>query len=297
MKKKIFHEENLGYLFVLPALIFMVAIIGYPILYNFILSFQKVDVMTVGNSVREFVGFKNYTEVLKDPMLILTMRHTFFYTVMSIAFQFVLGFGFALFFNLNFRLSKFIRGLVMITWLMPITITGLSFKFMFSPSGGIINELLMRMNMLEKPMEWLLNGPSAMWSLIITNIWIGVPFNMILLTTGLSTISPSLYESASIDGAGWFSKLFHITIPSIRPAILSVLTLGFIYTFKVFDLVFVVTGGGPVNATEVLSTFSYRKSFSEFNFSTGATVANILFFILFLISIIYLRFVQEDEVM
>ena len=136
-----------------------------------------------------------------------------------------------------------------------------------------------------------------MWSLIITNIWIGIPFNMILLVTGLSTIPKSVYESASIDGTNWFQNIIYITIPLIKASILSVLTLGFINTFKVFDLVFIMTNGGPVNATEVLSTMSYRYSFDQFKFSMGSTVANVLCLILGVVTFIYISNVSKDEVM
>jgi multiple sugar transport system permease protein len=120
---------------------------------------------------------------------------------------------------------------------------------------------------------------------------------MLLLTTGLSNIPYSIYEAAKVDGANAFQRFFYITLPQLRAAILAVLMLGFIYTFKVFDLVFVMTNGGPVNATELMSTFAYRLSFSEFLFSKGASVANILFLILFIVSLFYLRLLKEDEVM
>ncbi|HBF38160.1 MAG TPA: ABC transporter permease, partial [Firmicutes bacterium] len=152
-------------------------------------------------------------------------------------------------------------------------------------------------HLLHQPIEWLLQPGTALWALIITNIWIGIPFNMILLITGLSTIPQDVYESAGIDGANKWQQFVYITVPLLKPAIQSVLILGFIYTFKVFDLVYVMTKGGPVNATEVLSTFSYRLSFTEFSFSKGAAVANILFAVLFVVSLGYLRLMKEEETM
>jgi multiple sugar transport system permease protein len=134
-----------------------------------------------------------------------------------------------------------------------------------------------------------------MWGVIIANIWVGVPFNMILLATGITTIPDSVYESASIDGANFLQKFFWITVPMIRPAIMSVLTLGFIFTFKVFDLIFIMTNGGPMNSTEVLSTLAYRQSFVDFNFSKGAAVSNVLFIILLCVGFIYLRLTRKNE--
>jgi multiple sugar transport system permease protein len=297
MKSRARVQQSLGYLFVLPAILFMVAFIGYPIIYNIILSFQNVSVMTFNNPIKEFVGLGNYFTMLKDPLLSLTMSNTLFYTIFCIILQFTIGFALALLFNKKFRMAKSIRGLIMVAWLIPMTITGLLFKFIFSTNGGIINAFLIGTHLIKNPIEWLLQPTSAMWSLIITNTWIGIPFNMILLITGLSTIPNDIYESASIDGANWWQQFIHITFPLLKPAIEAVLILGFIYTFKVFDLVYVMTKGGPVNATEVLSTLSYRLSFNEFSFSKGAAVANMLFIILFVMSLGYLKLVKDEEAM
>lgn len=133
-----------------------------------------------------------------------------------------------------------------------------------------------------------------MAALIVANVWIGIPFNMILLSVGLSTVPKELYESASIDGANAWQSFRHITLPMIRSSIESVLILGFIYTFKVFDLVFVMTGGGPVNATQMLSTYSYKQSFTMFKYGEGAAIANVLFVILMIAAAVYLKFAYND---
>jgi len=181
----------------------------------------------------------------------------------------------------------------MMPWMIPITITALMFKFIFTSNVGILNEAIKLLGLA--PIEWLLKPGTAMFALIVANIWIGIPFNMILLSTGLTTIPVELYESAAIDGASRTQSFFKITLPLLKPAIESVLILGFIYTFKVFDLVFVMTGGGPVSSTQMLSNYSYKLSFSLYHFSEGATVANILFAILFVISLIYVRYFYRDE--
>ena len=290
-------KEKIGYLYILPAVLFMIFFVGYPIIYNIIISFQDVNLMSLNTGIKPFVGMKNYIIVLSNPVFYKALFNTLFYTVICILFQFTIGFALAIFFNIDFKLARFIRGLIMVAWLLPLTVTALNFKFMFAINGGIINEILLKLNIIKEPIEWLLGQKSSMWSLIITNIWIGIPFNMILLVTGLSTIPKTLYESSELDGANWFQKIIYITLPSIKPAILAVVTLGFINTFKVFDLVFIMTNGGPVNATEVLSTLSYRYSFDSFNFGLGSSVANILCLILVIVSVIYIKFIKKDEVM
>jgi multiple sugar transport system permease protein len=149
--------------------------------------------------------------------------------------------------------------------------------------------------LISKNIEWLTQPKTAMFALICANVWIGIPFNMILISTGLTTIPQELYESASMDGATRTDAFFKITLPLLRPTIESVLVLGFIYTFKVYDLVYVMTGGGPVNATHMLSTYSYKLSFEMFQYSRGASVANVLFVVLMLVSILYIRITTQGE--
>lgn len=288
-------KENIGYFYSIPAILFMLVFVGYPIIYNFSLSVHNVNMSTFNKGIVEFVGIKNYVVLFKEPLLITALKQTFFFTVFCILFQFILGFMFALFFNMKFTLAKPLRGLVLVSWMIPLTVTGMLFKFMLSPGDGIVNYILVHFGIIKEPIGWLLKENLAMWSIIFTNTWVGIPFIMILLTTSMSTIPNELYESADIDGAGGLRKIFSITLPLIKPAIMSMIMLGLIYTFKVFDLVFVMTSGGPGNATEVLSTVSYKKSFTLFDFSQGASVANILFIILFLISLVYLKMLNSEE--
>ncbi len=293
--KKLTRSENMGILFVLPALVYLCYFIVYPIFSNILLSMQDVNVMTLTKPNKPFVGLSNYAALMKDPVLTQSVANTLLFTVCCIAAQFIIGFALALFFRRNFSLSKPVRGLLMMPWMIPVTVTALMFKFMFTSNVGIVNQLLKALNIIDKPIDWLIQPGTAMFSLIFTNIWIGIPFNMILLSTGLTLIPQELYESASIDGAGKVQTFFRITIPQLKSTIESVLILGFIYTFKVFDLVYVMTGGGPVNSTHVLSTYSYKLSFDLFTYSKGAAVANILLVILLIASIVYLRFTYNAE--
>ncbi len=183
----------------------------------------------------------------------------------------------------------------MISWIMPMTVVALMFKYIFSDSG-IANYILMNLHLIKEPVEWLTSTKTSMLAVIITNSWVGIPFNMLLLATGLSNIPGDIYESAMIDGAGGIKRFIYITVPMLKQSILAVLVLGFVYTFKVFDLIYVMTGGGPVDSTEVLSTYSYRESFQHFNFGTGAASANILFVCLFLVGLIYIKLIGKEDV-
>ena len=290
-------ELLFGYCLILPAVIYMLIFIGYPIVYNWIISFQDVTAKTLGSKMREFIGLKNYKAVFAEATFRQSLLHTLVYTVGCLVIQFSFGFLFAVFFARKFTLSKYIRGFIVISWMLPVTVTALVFKFMFAEGNGIINTVLMSLHIIKRPIGWLLRGNTAMLGLIIANSWVGIPFNMLLLTTGLNNIPGDIYEAASIDGASGIQRFFRITIPLLKPTIMSVLVLGFVLTFKVFDLVYVMTGGGPVTATEVLSTYSYKLSFQLFHFGQGAAVANVLFLCLFLVALVYLRTISREEVM
>lgn len=287
--------EGCFYLF--PAVLFMLALIGYPLIYNIILSFQNVSLANIASKDISFIGIDNYQRLAQDKVFWASLKNTLLYTAGSVVFQFTIGFLLALFFSMKFRLAPFLRGLMMVSWLIPLTVTALLFKFMMASNEGVFNQLLLSWGMIDNPIPWLSDPKIAIWSVIIANIWVGIPFNMLLISAGLSSLPEDVYESASLDGANAFQKFIHLTLPLLRPVITVVMMLGFIYTFKVFDLVFVMTGGGPVHATEVLSTVSYRYSFDEFQFSMGAASANVLFFILLLVSLVYLRLIKKDEVM
>ena len=291
-------HQLVGYLFVLPALLFLLVFVAYPIFYNFVLSFKDVDITNINfPDQQNFVGFKNYIALFTDvdQQMAGAIVNTLVFTVGSIFFQFIIGFMMALLFKEKFPLSGFVRGSIMISWLIPVTVSGLLFKFMFGMNGGIINQFLSVFGFA--PVEWLYSVDYAMIAVIIANIWIGIPFNMILLLTGLTTIPADIYESCDIDGAKGLRRLFSITIPMIRPAIMSVLTLGFVYTFKVFDLVKVMTSGGPVNRTQLVSIYAYKLAFEKYEYSMGAAAGAVMFLILLVEGMFYIRAIREDEVM
>lgn len=295
-KKSFYAKQKLViFAFVLPAAIFMFCMIIIPILYNLVMSFQNVDLMNFAQGDKDFIGLAMYKKVVSNPTFKIALNNTLFFTFWCLIFQFILGFGMALFFSKQFRLSQFLRGLTVVAWVMPMIAVAGIFKFMFNGDIGIINDLLLKAKIIEEPIRWLSNGDTAMIAIIIANIWKGIPFNMILLSTALTTLPRDVFEAASIDGANSFKRFYYITLPLLKPAIISVLTLGFIYTFKVFDLPYVMTGGGPGSATEMLSTLAYRYSFTEYNFSQGSTVANILFALLMIVGVFYISLVNKEE--
>ncbi len=293
--KKIFRYDNAGILFVLPAFIYMLVFVGYPIIRNIILSFQDVSAGNLVRGTKNFILFDNYMELFRDSVFRTSLFNTLRYTVLCLIFQFIIGFALALFFSRRFSFAKPVRGILLVPWMIPVTVTALMFKLLFATDIGVINYILRSLHLIDKNIEWLTTPQTAMFALICANVWIGIPFNMILISTGLTTIPKELYESASIDGANKTQTFFSITLPLLKPTIESVLILGFIYTFKVYDLVYVMTSGGPVNSTHMLSTYSYKLSFEMFKYSKGSAVANVLLVILLIVGVFYIKATTEGE--
>lgn len=284
-----------NYLFVLPALVFMAVFIIYPILYNLVLSFQDVNVYNLKGE-HHFIGLSNYIKSLKDEVFYISTKNSIVFTIVSIFFQFAIGFALALFFNMKFPGRNLFRSLMLLAWMLPVVITGTVFQWMMSGDYGVINYFLQALGIIDKPINWLSEGSTALLGTIVANIWTGIPFNMIILLSGLQTLPTQLYEAAKLDGANRFLQFRHITLPLMRPTILVLLMLGIIYTFKVFDLIFIMTAGGPVTSSTVLPIYAYQLSFTTFEFSQGAAVSMIMFVLLILVAVVYLRMSNKEEV-
>lgn len=286
-----------GYIYVLPALLFMVAFIFYPIVYNIILSLQDVNVMTLLSPDKEFVGLSNYREILTDDEFWMSLKLTVLFTVACIFFQFTGGFLLALIFKKETSGYRLMRALMLIPYIIPVTANAILWKFFFTTKGGIVNEALLALGLINGRIEWLQQPGTAMFATITANIWCGIPFFMILLSAGLANVPMDYYESAKIDGANFMQRFLHITIPCVRPSIQASLVLGIVYTFRAFELIYVMTGGGPVNGTELLTLYSYKNSFTQFEFSAGAAISNLLMIILLLVGLVYIRMMSDDEEM
>lgn len=189
------------------------------------------------------------------------------------------------------------RATLMISWMLPKVVAGTLFRWILSGDFGILNQFLRGAGLISQNILWLSSSQLALWGIIIANVWIGIPFNMIILLGGLQTLSEELFEAAKIDGAGPWQVFVKITLPLLRPTIMILLILGFIYTSKVFDLVHVMTQGGPLNSTQLLPYYSYVQSFQFFNFGKGAAISGVIFVFLIVLSGLYLRETQKEDIM
>jgi multiple sugar transport system permease protein len=297
-KRKLARREQLvGYLWLAPAFLYLTVMVGYPLLFNLVLSFQEVTASTILKHSRDFVGLRNYFHVVTDPLFLRVLKNSFVFTLGCIFFQFTMGFALALLFNLSFPLAGFLRGLLLVTLMVPTVVVSVLFKWLLSGDFGLINEILVQMRILQAPIAWLAGPRTALAGVMLANIWIGISFNTMLLAPGIAAISPSLYEAAAIDGAGPLKRFRYITLPLLNSTIMVVLLLGFIYTFKIFGLIYAMTGGGPVNATNVLPIQAYKLSFSFFEFGQGAAANVLLLVILLALIVVYLTLVSAEESM
>jgi multiple sugar transport system permease protein len=283
------------YLFVTPALAYITLTMIYPVLSNLRMSFYDVNVSTFLSNSAPFIGFGNYSKVIGDPAFQHALGLSLLFTAGSLLFQFTLGFALALFFSRPFPGNGLLRALLLLGWMLPTVVSGSIFRWMLDGSFGAINFFLQALGLLQGTRFWLTDPNTALLGTIAANIWVGVPFNMVLLLPGLQSISISLYEAASIDGASRWQSFRYVTLPLMRPVALSVLLLGIIYTFKVFDIVYVMTGGGPVDATTVLPIYVYNLSFSFFRFGEGAATAILLLLALTVVAIGYLWLSRQEE--
>ncbi len=273
---------------------FLALFLAYPLFYNAWTSVHDVQLSSLLGGADPFTGLDNYRAVTDDPAFWHSVRLSLVFTLASLLFQFTVGFALALLFARPFPLNGLLRSLLLVAWLLPPVVSGTLFRWLLDAESGAYNALLDTAGLGSLSRDWLTNPSTSLAGVVVANIWVGVPFNMLLLLVGLHTIDPELHEAAAIDGAGAWQRFRRITLPLMRPVAVTVLLLGLIYTFKVFDLVYVMTGGGPVDATRVLSLYVYEVFFKFFRFGQGAA-ALLLLVVPLLVGALYVRRMRREE--
>ena len=282
-------EEIAKILFVVPAALTIIALFGYPVVKNLLMSFQNYTLRTFFNGKAPWVGLQNYVTVVTDEVFSKALINTALFTIGSIVGQFVIGMLLALFFHKNFPLHGVLRALFLLPWLIPLIVGSAAWRAILEQDSGILNVTLENLGIIDTPIPWLTSPDVALLAIILVNIWLGIPFNLTLLYSGLQDIPDELYEAGALDGASGWKAFWHITWPNLRAVVSVVLMLGVIYTLKVIDIILGLTQGGPANATQTIATQSYQRSFVEFKFGQGAALSNILILISLVFAIVYLR--------
>jgi multiple sugar transport system permease protein len=281
-------QQLTGWLFLSPAIAYLLFAFALPIVYNVMLSFEQTSPATIANFTAPWAGLDNYRAVFNDPTSRDAIVRTFEFTFGSLLGQFLIGFALALLFSLRFPGRTLARSLIIVPWLLPLIVTGVIFRFLFQAEGGAINQVLTSLGLVDSPVQWLNDPHLAFWTILVANIWLGVPFFTLLLYSALQDVPAEIKEAAVIDGAGAWQRLRLLIVPIILPVIEVTLLLGFVFTVKVFDLVIGLTGGGPANSTQLITTWSYNLSFQVFNFGQGAALNNVLLALALICSPLYL---------
>jgi multiple sugar transport system permease protein len=294
LSKKPLSKEMQAYFYVAPALFLLLVLLVYPLFQVMKLSFFDANGMS-----EKFVGFANYTNLLKDPIFWKALYQTFYFTIGSVGFHFIIGFGLAL--MLNQPLSRIVRdvfrGVLIIPWLIAPTVAAMIWVLIYNPFG-MLNGIMIALGLMKKGvnLNWLGNPALALFSVTVVNIWRGLPFIMVMLLAGLQGIPEELYEAGMIDGATPLKSFLYITIPCLKGTIMTVGLLDTIWTFRHFDIIFAMTGGGPVNSSEVLTTHIYNLAFRSFRWGYASAEAIIMFLILLVFSLYYIHRIKKEEV-
>ena len=282
--------------FIAPLFLYLVLFYLYPLAQNLLMSLHHFDRNTFVNGGAPFVGMDVYQSVVNHPRFVTVLKQTAIFTVMSILFQYTIGLALAVFFQRGgFRFSGTLRSLFLIPWLLPIIVSGTTWQFMMDPDNGILNSFL---GLLGMEPVWWLNSKNALVSVIIANVWLGIPFNLVILYSGLQNIPASLYDAASIDGASGWKQFWHITLPLLRPVSLITLMLGLVYTLKVVDIIWIMSFG--TGSSRTLSTWAYELAFGKgasaiIRYSEASAISTILLVIALIFGAFYLTRQQKDE--
>lgn len=278
-----FRQARIAAMFMLPAIIFILVFVVYPALYAAYLSTTDASLIRMKWN---WVGLHNYVVFFQDETALKVVGNTYTYVFTVVIFQFLVGLGLALALNSVKRGRGVYGALLFLPWVFSNIMAVTVWKWFFNDTYGIVNYYLQLFGL--SPVQWLANPDLAMVTVILLNIWKGYPFSMVLLLAGLQNIPHELNEAARIDGAGRWGILRFITLPLLAPVMAANIVLITIYTFNVFDLVYAMTGGGPVNATEIIGLFMYRQAFTSGRLGYGSAVAVMMFMLNLMITIVYL---------
>ena len=274
------------YLFLLPAIIILFLFLFFPLIWNIYISLHDVSILTIIKEW-EFVGFENFNSIFEDPNFFNSLKVTIVFVFGTVLLQFGIGLLIAILLNQQIRASGLFRTLFIIPWTVSTVITGFSFKFLFDDNFGIINYGIEKLGL--DSVQWFSDTALAIWIIIIANTWYGTPFTILFLTAGLLSINPTLYEAAIIDGATKFRRFVYITLPLLKPFILTNLILVTVWTINFFDLQLIMTNGGPLFSTTTMSLYMYKQAFEFGYFSEGAAVGILLIIMNIAIAFVYLR--------
>jgi multiple sugar transport system permease protein len=284
-------EWLFAFVLLLPALTMLALFVAYPFIRGIWLSVLNSTVGREG----DFVGLQNYVKLWYDSIFQRTTQNTFIYTGIATVLKLALGMAVALMLNMLIGFKRILRASMLLPWIIPTVLSTLAWKWMFDPTFSIVNWILYHLGFVNARVDWLGGPVAAIWSVIMVNVWRGMPFFAITLLAGLQTISPDVYEAASIDGANAWQRFWRVTCPLLMPVTMVVMLFSVIQTFADFQLVYILTGGGPANSTHLFATYAYQIGIQIGKLGEGAAASLAMFPFLFLVVIFQLWYVRRGE--
>ena len=282
-----------GYLYLVPVVVVLGATVLFPILKAMHMSLYN-HVLIKPQEYR-YVGLANYVRLLHDEVFWQSLWNSCLWVFGSVSFQFLGGFAGALLLHRSFRGRILVRTITLLPWIIPGVVVALIWEFIYQPNYGLLNDILSRAGLMTERVAWLSSPALAMPAVIATNVWRGVPFFAIMLLAGLQAIPTELYEAARVDGASVVQRFTHVTLPLLRPIIVVATATRIVWTFNYADLIFVMTGGGPANATQITSTYTLLQAYSNLDFGYAATLSVVLLLIMLAFTVFYLRVTRGLE--
>ncbi len=275
------------WLYLSPSLILIALVMLLPLVIGISYAFQAISLMNPFDS--GWIGLQNFSTLMDDAKFWKSLKNTFHWTLASVVLQFLLGLGLALLLNRGFHGRKLVQALVFLPWAVPTFLSALTWSWLFNPVIGPIPHWLAAMGILSEPYNILSDPDTALWGPIIANVWFGIPFFAITLLAALQSIPNDLYEAAAIDGASAWQCFVKITLPFLAPMILITVMLRAIWVANFADLIFVMTGGGPANSTQILSTYIFTTAFRKLDFGYASAIAVVLLLLLLAYAALLLR--------
>ena len=274
-----------------PGVIILTIFIAYPFVMAIWFALTDISVGVAG----KFVGIENFSKAWEDTIFQTAFKNTFFYTFWATVFKLSLGMWLALLLNRHFRGKRLIRASMLLPFIIPTVLSTFAWRWMFDPTFSVINWSLYHMGWISDRIPFLSNGDYAMWCAILVNTWRGMPFFAITLLAGLQTINPDLHEAAALDGANAWHRFWHVTWPLLLPVTLVVVVFSVIQTFSDFQLIYVLTGGGPANETHLVATYAYQIGVASGLLGQGAAISLFMFPVLFAVVWVQLRYLKRME--
>ena len=285
------NERLLAFVLLAPTVVLLGVFIAYPFIMGLWLAVSSTSVGNPG----QFVGIKNFVKAWNDSIFQTAFQNTFFYTFWATIFKLTLGMWLALLLNRHFRGKRLVRASMLLPFIIPTVLSTFAWRWMFDPTFSVLNWVLYRTGFIITKLPFLSDGTWAMWCAIAINTWRGMPFFAITLLAGLQTISPDLHEAASLDGANAWHRFWNVTWPLLKPVTIVVVVFSIIQTFSDFQLIYVLTGGGPANSTHLLATYAYQLGIGTGLLGEGAAVSLFMFPVLLVVVWVQLRYLRRLE--